>query len=100
MKPGMQQARNSLGYMLESNDATQAMVIRVHGDNLVLSRRECSDEQDDLRDCVRLTRITSTKWALSVKRHTGRWQRTPFVGTMDEVVNAIWAYMQHLVQPW
>jgi len=35
-----------------------------------------------------------------VKRHTGRWQRTPFTGKLDEIVDAMQAFMQHLVAPY
>jgi hypothetical protein len=35
-----------------------------------------------------------------VKRHTGRWERTPFSGTLKEMVHVMHAFMQHLVAAW
>jgi hypothetical protein len=35
-----------------------------------------------------------------VKRHTGRWERTPFMGTIEEMVDALRTFMQHLVAPY
>jgi hypothetical protein len=32
-----------------------------------------------------------------VKRHTGRWEKTPFRGTLEETVSTVCALMQHLV---
>ena len=51
-------------------------------------------------DRVRLTRLSASTYGLSVRRHTGRWERTPFSGSMDEMVDAILGCMQHLVAPY
>jgi hypothetical protein len=40
-------------------------------------------------DHARLTSLGGTRWGLSLPRHTGRWERTPFVGTMDEVLRTL-----------
>ncbi|MCJ7545000.1 MAG: hypothetical protein MUP47_10665, partial [Phycisphaerae bacterium] len=50
-------------------------------------------------DRVRLTQLSAAAYGLSVKRHTGRWERTPFAGTLDEMVDIILGCMQHLVAP-
>jgi hypothetical protein len=44
--------------------------------------------------------MSSSRWGLSVKRHNGRWERTPFSGSMKEMVETIWTFMQHLVTPY
>jgi hypothetical protein len=102
MNLGMEEARKALERLLESNTTTEGMSVRVYGQNLIAAREENvgADGATERRDCVRLTRISTKTWALSVKRHTGRWDRTPFTGSMEDVVAAIWAYMQHLVAPW
>ena len=51
-------------------------------------------------DRVRLTQLTVSTYGLSVKRHTGRWERTPFAGTLEEMVDIILGCMQHLVAPY
>lgn len=35
---------------------------------------------------AKLTALGSTTWGLSLPRHTGRWERTPFVGSLLEMV--------------
>lgn len=98
----MEQARRRLIELLEQHPVTSGMSIRIHGDHLVLGRRDTAAPQvkaeDD--DRVRLTRLSARTYGLSVKRHTGRWQRTPFTGSLDEMVNNIHNFMQHLVAPY
>ena len=50
-------------------------------------------------DGRRLTRLSDGHWDLSVKRHTGRWERTPFSGSMRQMHETICTFMQHLVAP-
>jgi hypothetical protein len=37
---------------------------------------------------------------VSVLRHTGKWERTPFSGSIDDVVEVLRGPMQHLVARW
>lgn len=87
---------------LQSNELTKGMYVRVHGENLILGREESvgADGSVEQGDRVRLTRRGRSTWALSVKRHTGRWERTPFAGGMDDVVASMCAFMQHLISAW
>jgi hypothetical protein len=82
MKRGMQSARTTLEGLLESNELTTGMYVRVHGDNLIVGRELPCGPDDKLEpiDRVRLTRLGPTSWGLSVRRHTGRWERTPSSG--------------------
>ncbi len=102
MKPGMAIRQSQLEELLESNELTVGMYVRVHGDNLILGRREAlgpaGEMEDD--DRVKLTRLSTSIYGLSVKRHTGRWEKTPFRGLMNEMVDVIWTLMQHLVASW
>lgn len=101
MKPGMAIRQSQLQKLLESNKLTAGMYVRVHGDNLILGRREAlgpAGEMED-EDRVKLTRLGTSIYGLSVKRHTGRWEKTPFRGLMTEIVDIIWTLMQHLVAP-
>ena len=102
MTPQMRVARDELAKLLEKHALTAGMYVRVHGDHLILGRKESfsSDPEPVDDDRVRLTKLSSTGYGLSVKRHTGRWERTPFSGTMTEMVNAILTFMQHLVAPY
>ena len=101
MKPGMDTVRERLAELLEATEITAGMYVRVHGDNLIVGRNEPGpDDAMFAEDRVRLTRLGPRTFGLSVKRHTGRWQRTPFTGDLGEVVSAIHQFMQHLVAPY
>ena len=99
MKPGMEQDQRQLQAMLEEHEVTAGMYVRVHGNHLIIGRNEsfAPGKPPEPDDRVRLTRTSPKRFGLSVKRHTGRWERTPFFGTMSDVVSAILATMQHLV---
>ena len=102
MKAKMVQTQAQLSELLEQTSVTSGMTLRVHGEHLILGRPDAdtvaSKPHND--DRVRLTRLSNTTFGLSVKRHTGRWEQTPFSGTLDEMVATIASYMQHLVAPY
>jgi len=102
MKPGMDRALSTLQSLLDADDITSELYVRAHGDHLILA---CEvDEMDSgepvLEDRIRLTRLSNTRWGLSVRRHTQRWEQTPFTGSMEEMVDTICSFMQHLVVPY
>ena len=101
MKVKMDTARTALRRLLEQSDLTSGMSVRVHGDHLLLGRDELNSPEGkrETVDRVRLTRLTATRYGLSVRRHTGRWERTPFSGSMPAMVEVMRTYMQHLVAP-
>ena len=102
MKVSIEPARVRLIELLEGQQPTAGMYIRVHGDNLILGRREPMgpNGETDNSDRVRLTRLSASTYGLSVKRHTGRWERTPFSGSIEEMLDAIVSFMSHLVAPY
>jgi len=101
MKPGMDRALRTLEALLEEDDLTAGLAVRAHGDHLILAREvELDDGAMVPEDRVRLTRLNASRWGLSVKRHTGRWQKTPLTGSLEESVDAMRTFMQHLVAPY
>ena len=102
MKMHMQLAHTKLRQLLDTREQVAGLYIRVHGDHLIISRREplgaAGELEDD--DRVRLTRLSGSTYGLSVKRHTGRWERTPFSGDIETMVDTIMGCMQHLVSPY
>jgi hypothetical protein len=102
MQANMRAAESELKGLLETHEPTAGLYVRVHGDNLILGRREPVGPNGSLEDDdrVRLTRLSTSTYGLSVKRHTGRWERTPFSGTLEEIVDIILGCMQHLVAPY
>jgi hypothetical protein len=101
MKP-TEIARSKLVTLLEQNAITAGMSVRIYGDQLILGREyvQSAGAKPETVESVRLTRLTSSTYGLSVRRHYGRWERTPFSGTLKEMVEAIHTYMQHLVAEW
>ena len=102
MKTEMRIAESKLRGLLDAHESTADLYVRVHGDHLILGRLELIGSSDQMEndDRVRLTRLSASTYGLSVKRRTGRWERTPFSGNMEEMVDAILGCMQHLVAPY
>ena len=102
MKMDMHVAQSKLKKLLDSHEQTAGLYVRVHADHLILGRREPQGPDGEMEndDRVRLTRLSASTYGLSVKRHTGRWERTPFSGDMEEMVDTILGCMQHLVAPY
>lgn len=100
-KSTMQTAQAKLSALLERDQLTAGMYVRIHGDHLILGRREAipGTATEEAVDSVRLTRLNGSQYGLSVRRHTGRWERTPFTGSLYELVDTISTFMQHLVAP-
>lgn len=99
MKFEMVAARDSLERLLADSDATSGMYVRVHGKNLILGREETYGEATDRVDMVRLTQRSRSEYGLSYRRHTGRWERMPFEGTMAELVKLLQESLTHVVAP-
>jgi hypothetical protein len=95
-------AKQRLERLLSESPLTEGMYVRTHGDHLILGRHESFGPDGELQadDRVRLTARNLSSYALSVRRHTGRWEKTPFTGTLDELTEVICAYMQHIVAPY
>lgn len=99
MKQKMRAAQAELRRLLEANELTHGMYVRVHGDHLIAGRKEPVGTDGTLEDDdrVRFTQLPRGRYGLSVKRHTGRWEKTPFTGSMRETVDTVCSFMQHLV---
>ncbi len=102
MKMDMQVAQSKLRELLDRHEQTVGLYVRVRGENLILGRPEPLGSKGEMEndDRVRLTGLSGSRYGLSVKRHTGRWERTPFCGEMEEMVDTILGCMQHLVAPY
>ncbi len=102
MRTDMRIAESKLTGLLAAHEQSAGLYICVHGDHLILGRREPISPDGELEndDRVRLTRLSASTYGLSIRRHTGRWERTPFSGTLEEMVDTILGCMQHLVAPY
>jgi len=95
-------AKGRLERLISESPLTEGMYVRTYGDHLILGRHEPFGPDGELEadDRVRLTARTLSSYGLSVRRHTGRWEKTPFTGTLEELTEVIRASMQHLVAPY
>jgi hypothetical protein len=99
MNQQMRAAQAKLVKLLQADRVTAGMYVRVHGDHLIAGRSESwdTDATPENNDRVRFTSLGANHYGVSVKRHTGRWQKTPFYGTLEQTVEAVCSVMQHLV---
>jgi len=99
MNDAMRGAQDKLARLLEGDKITAGMYVRVHGEHLIAGRAERvgPKQAPENEDRVRFTRLGGNDYGLSVKRHTGRWEKTPFRGTLEQTVEVVRAVMQHLV---
>jgi hypothetical protein len=44
-----------------------------------------------------ITKLGANHYQVSLKRHTGRWEKTPFFGTLEETLEVVRSVMQHLI---
>ncbi len=95
-------ARDRLLSLLEQHETTRGLYVNVRGKQLILGRREAfgpaHPPEDD--DRVRLTQISGDSFGLSVMRHTGKWEKTPFSGTLEQLVEIMTGPIQHLLADW
>ncbi|MBN4056406.1 hypothetical protein JYT20_01660 [Rhodothermus sp. AH-315-K08] len=94
-----QTAKPNLERLLAANPTTEGMYVRAWGDHLIIGREEPYGPDGALvpDDRVRFTARTASSWGLGVRRHTGRWEKTPFTGTLEELYDIVGSLMQHLV---
>lgn len=99
MNAAMRIAQLQLTKLLEAHDRTRGTYVHIHGEHLIIGRQEPLAPDGSLvdDDRVRLTRLNASSYGLSVKRHTGRWERIPFSGSIKEMAETIQTFMQHLV---
>ena len=101
MNPAMKKARDELTHLIESSPTTKGLLLRVHGKTLTLSRPPSPlDDATNIDARVRLTHLGGDDFGLSVLRHTGKWEKTPFMGSLEELFEVIRGPMQHLIADW
>lgn len=60
----------------------------------------CSADGTDEEKHARLTQLGRATWGLSFPHHTGRWERTPFVGSMQELVATLVRDFSFYLEHW
>ena len=79
-------------------DGMRALERRVHADaalgHLRLRRRGStitlySEMAEEPVDHARLTFVSHDVWGLSLPRYNGRWEKTPFAGSLDDAFDTL-----------
>jgi hypothetical protein len=85
--------------LVESNELTAGMYVRVRADDLILGRQEPTGPNNHMGpdDRVKFTHRGANIYGVSVRRHTGRWEKTPFSGPLEDMFAIVCTFMQHLV---
>jgi len=70
---------------LAKYDGLTHLRVKKRGDSLVIFSGEPKDPQNH----ARMTYLDGDTWGLSLPKHTGRWERTPFTGTMEDILDTL-----------
>ena len=74
-----------LQVLLDQHEGLDHIWIRPWGKSLVL----CTGDKDDRWDRARFTELGRNAWQLSFPKRSSGWEKTPFVGTLDEVAETL-----------
>lgn len=47
------------------------------------------EHDDESQNCCRFTRLRGNQYGMSMADHTGRWEETPFTGTIEELLDLV-----------
>lgn len=78
-------ADDALLRLLADYEGLDHLHVKRRGKSLTLY----SEDTDGPSDHARFTWLGGATWALSLPRHTGRWEKTPFMGTLDELMQLL-----------
>ncbi len=81
----MEDARDKLIAELTKRPALSHLRVRKYGSSLILQSGQGQDEQKH----ARFTHVTSVGWVLGFPHHTGRWEKTPFGGSLVELLDQL-----------
>lgn len=85
----------NLADLLRRHGGCEHLQVRRHGASLVLFTRS----QGVNINRARLTAVSRTRWRLDMPLHTGRWQPTPFVGSLIDIFRVLTADLAPLMGP-
>jgi hypothetical protein len=81
----MHDARDELAKALTNQDGLDHLQVKKYGSSLILHSGTGRDDQKH----ARLTHLSGAQWGLSFPLHTGRWDKTPFTGTLAELLDLL-----------
>lgn len=81
----IEEARNAFAGLLAARSGLTHLQVSRRGSSLTVHSGTGPDHQKH----VRLTHLAGTTWGLSFPQHIGRWERTPFTGSLAELLNIL-----------
>jgi len=70
--------------------------VRIYGKNLVIY----SEDNGDKYNRARLTRHNSQTYQIGMADHRGKWEQTPFVGTLSEMLAMLTEQFSFALAKW
>ena len=70
--------------------------VRRHGKSLIL----CSGQKDDRQDHARFTCLGRNEWGLSFPNRSGRWEKTPIIDTLENLLSFVVKNFSFYLQRW
>lgn len=74
------ESRDELEQLMAKLPAFAHLCVRKYGKSLIIYSGSGEDEQKH----ARLMHLGRDQWGLSFQCHTGRWENTPFTGTLTQ----------------
>ena len=70
---------------LHEHEGLKHLRVKTWGQALIIQSGDPKDPQKH----AKLNHLGRDAWNLSFPRHNGRWERTPFVGKMEDVIDTL-----------
>lgn len=90
----MEDAIYELQELLEEHGDLDHLQVRKHGKSLILY----SGEEQDKENHARFTMVGRDLWGLSFPHHTGKWERVPFTGSLEELFDTVTSNFPFLLE--
>lgn len=74
-----------LAELLEQYEGLDYLSVKRRANSLTIY----STGEDGSQNHAKFTSLGGSVWGLSFPRHTGRWEKTPFVGSLEELVGTL-----------
>lgn len=81
--------------LVQRHGGLDHLEVRRHGASLVLYTRL----GDVSINRARLTAVSRTRWRLDMPLHSGRWQPTPYVGSLTQIFGVLTGELAPLMGP-
>ena len=78
------------------NKGYSYLKVRIHGKNLVIYAEESGEKYNR----ARLTKHNSQKYQIAIADHRGKWELTPFVGTLPEMLAMLTEQFSFVLAKW